>query len=94
MDFGHADRLRGGMAEQDPSLAHDDLIRQLFYLLTARFEDGASAAAHGQAAGIAPNARVERANRLHSLAQEVMILSEAVIALSGARDEPVETATG
>ena len=63
---------------------HDDLLRQTFFLLTARFEDAAGIAADGQANGIAADAQLERANRLHAIAQEALILADIVIALIGA----------
>ncbi len=84
MDLTADPRLRGGMDAPLKTLPYDDLLRQLFFLTTALFEDGATIAADGQAAGIAPDLRIERANRLLSLAQEVTILAAAVIAISGA----------
>jgi hypothetical protein len=71
------------MAEHDDQSDKDALIRQIFYLLTAKFEDGAAAAADGQANGQTSNAQAERANRLHALAQEAMILTATVMTLSG-----------
>ncbi|WP_156678026.1 hypothetical protein [Sphingomonas profundi] len=83
MDFAGVRSLRAAMAEADLTAPHDDLVRQLFYLLTARFEDGAVAAAEGQAPGSDPAKRIALANRLRSLAEEVSILTDAVIALAG-----------
>ncbi len=71
------------MDEPSPASPHDELLRQLFYLLTARFEDGATLAADGQAGSIAPDARIALADKLHTLAQEAMILADAVVALGG-----------
>jgi hypothetical protein len=81
MDLSTPPSLRDGMAKQDDQIDNEALIRQIFYLLTARFEDGASIAAEGQAASLALDARIELANRLLSLADEVKILAHAVIAL-------------
>ncbi|WP_156680847.1 hypothetical protein [Sphingomonas profundi] len=72
------------MAEPSSAPPHDELQRQLFYMLTTRFEDGAAIAAEGQAIGIAPDARIVLANRLHALAQEAVIVADAVLALSSA----------
>jgi hypothetical protein len=73
------------MAQTGDENRADELIGQLFYLLTVRFEDGAAAAAEGQSAALGPEARIELAHRMHSLAQEAMILADTVVALSGAR---------
>jgi hypothetical protein len=72
------------MAEHDNNGEHDELIRQIFYLLTAKFEDGAGLAADGPATGRNSDAQLELANRLRSFAQEALILADTVVALSGA----------
>ncbi|WP_156677978.1 hypothetical protein [Sphingomonas profundi] len=46
-------------------------------------KDGAVAAAEGQAPGSDPARRIALANRLRSIAEEVSILTDAVIALAG-----------
>ncbi len=72
------------MTERDDSADRDDLIRRLFYLLTAGFEDGATAAVDGQA-GMDAVARIELANRLRSLAEEIRILADVVVELGRGR---------
>jgi hypothetical protein len=58
-----------------------ELVRRLFALLTAKFEDGAGLAANGQRPDAAPEAQTALANRLHALGEEIATLSDAVLAI-------------
>ena len=82
MDFAHAARLRGRMADIPETSPHDDLLRRIFYLLTAKFEDAAGIAAEGQAQGLEIAAQVALANRLQAIAEDALILTDVVVALT------------
>ncbi|WP_076068152.1 hypothetical protein [Sphingomonas montana] len=61
----------------------NELIAKLFYLMTARLEDAAGAAAEGQGARLDISARAAMAERLRETGQEVAIVAEAVSQLLG-----------
>jgi hypothetical protein len=59
---------------------HGELVRRLFYVITAKLEDAFTQAAEGQ--GREPTTdRIKRAGLVHTAAQEVLILADATTAL-------------
>ena len=59
----------------------ENLVGQLFALLTAKFEDGASIASDGQGGGASAEDLRALAARLHELGQECIVLADAVMAI-------------
>jgi hypothetical protein len=57
-----------------------ELVRRLFYLMTAKLEDAAAQAAEGQRSGPVAD-KIMRAGLIRSAAQETLIVAEATIAL-------------
>lgn len=94
MDFAGTARLRGHMAKTHPTSPHEDLLRRLFYLLTTRFEDGAGIAVEGQAKNLKLDAQAALANRLHAIAGEAIILTDAVVALTAMSVEAADQGVG
>ena len=58
-----------------------ELIRKLFYVLTARLEDAAAIAAEGQGPALGNELLVAHANCIHSVSREVAIIAQAVTML-------------
>jgi hypothetical protein len=59
---------------------HGELVRRLFYLMTAKLEDAAAHAAEGQGSGPVAD-KIMRAGLIRSAAQETLIVAEATTAL-------------
>lgn len=77
MDWQQLVRLRGVMTEDEQH--RTEVIGQLFALLTAKFEDAAELAVHGQSAE-APD-RAGLASRLVEIGQEVTAIAEGLLLL-------------
>jgi hypothetical protein len=71
------DSRRRAMDENDRA----NLIGRLFALMTAKLEDGVGRALDGQSAQIGLSAKIEIAEDLRSVAEELLVLVEAARAL-------------
>jgi hypothetical protein len=80
LDFGSHSRLPvSGRRHMDDD-ERGELVRRLFYLMTAKLEDAATQAAEGQ--GREPTAdKIRRPGLIRSAAQETLIVAEATTAL-------------
>jgi len=58
-----------------------DLIRRLFYLITALCEDAAGHASEGQGREVDDETIIDLADRLHTMGQTLTILTDVIKAL-------------
>jgi hypothetical protein len=80
IDFARNSRLPVSRRRHMDDDERGELVRRLFYLMTAKLEDAAAHAAEGQ--GQEPAAdKIKRAGLIRSAAQETLIIAEATTAL-------------
>jgi hypothetical protein len=80
LDFARHSRLPVSRRRHMNDDERGELVRRLFYLMTAKLEDAATQAAEGQGRETAAD-NMKRAGLIRSAAQETLIVAEATTAL-------------
>lgn len=76
LDFVGDQSLTGSMTEDEE--VRSNVVRKLFYLITATAEDGAAIAAQGQSARMPASERRDAARKLRSAGEIIEIVASAI----------------